>query len=120
MKTILKLLIAAAIINACARAGLAASRYYQLKDAAEQLITFGATETTTALHNAILEKSGELALPVQPENIEVHRQGTRTWADVKYTEPVEFFPSYKYPVDFSFSVNAFSLTAGRPEDPPAQ
>ena len=117
MKTIIKLLVAAAILNAVVRGGMAAARYYELKDATEQLLTFGSNETTTALHNQILTKAGELFLPVQPENVEVHRQGTRTVAQVAYSQPVEFFPNYRYPVDFSFTVDAFSVTAGPPEDP---
>ena len=36
MKTIIKILIAAAVINAVARGRLAAARYYQLKDDTQQ------------------------------------------------------------------------------------
>ena len=108
MKAVIKLLIAAAIINAAARAAMAASGYYHLKDETEQLIRFGSTETTAELHNRILEKAGELELPVASENIEVRREGVRTIATASYTQPVELFPRYKYPVSLSFEVEAFS------------
>ena len=42
MKTIIKILIAIAILNASARVGIAAAGYYQLKDASQELLTFGA------------------------------------------------------------------------------
>ena len=118
MKTIIKLVIAAAIINALFHGGEAAWRYYQLKDAAQQLIVFGAQEHTNELHNRIVQKATELRVPLLPQNIAVHREGTRTFVDASYTQPVEYFPNQVYPVDVKFSVEAYSLNAGRPEDPP--
>ena len=44
MKTVLKLLIAVAIMNATARVGYAAARYYQLKDESQELVTFGGAD----------------------------------------------------------------------------
>lgn len=117
MKTILKLIIMVAVLNAVARTGLVAWNYYQLKDAAKQMVTFGAQSSTTDLHNRILEKAAELNVPLPAENVNVHRQGMRTWAEAAYTQPVELFPNYTYPVTLSFSVDAYSLVAGRPEDP---
>ena len=89
MKTILKLAIAAALINAAFHAGEAAFRYYQLKDATEQLIVFGSQEHTNDLHNRIVQKAMDLDVPLLPENIAVHRQGFRTTVDASYTQPVE-------------------------------
>ena len=48
-----------------------------------------------------------LLVPLEPENIEVRREGNQTLADAAYTEPLEYFPSFDYPVDLSFSVEAF-------------
>ncbi|MSO29429.1 MAG: hypothetical protein EXQ48_00610 [Acidobacteria bacterium] len=118
MKTIIKLAIALAVINAAFHAGEAAWRYYQLKDATQQLITFGSQEHTTELHNRILQKATELQVPLLSENVAVHREGTRTFVDASYTQPVEYFPNQVYPVNLTFSVEAFSLNAGRPEDAP--
>ena len=118
IKTVVKIAIALAIINAAFRGGDAAWRYYQLKDATQQLIVFGAQEHTTELHNRIVQKAVELNVPLASENLAVHRQGTRTFVDAKYTQPVEYFPNQVYPVDLTFSVEAFSVSAGRPEDPP--
>ncbi len=109
MKAVFKLLVAAAIVNAAARAGMAASTYYQLKDETEQLIRFGYRETTDDLHDEILTKAGELQLAVAPQNVAVRRQGARTIATASYTQQVELFPRYKYPVDLSFEVEAFAL-----------
>jgi hypothetical protein len=116
MKTIIKLAITLVLLNVAARAGIAAWGYYQLKDATQQMVTFGAQVSTTDLHNRILEKAAELNVPLPPEGVNVHRQGIRTWAEAMYTQPLELFPNYTYPVQLSFSVDAYSMTAGPNED----
>ena len=112
MKTIIKILIAAAVINAVARGFLAASRYYELKDDTQQALTFGGQSPTDEIQNQILESAEELNLPVDPDSVEVTRAGLRTKAAVEYTQPVEFFPNYTYPVDFRFTVEALAVQGG--------
>jgi hypothetical protein len=113
MKTILKLLIAAVVINACARAGVAAMRYYKLKDTAQQAVLFGATSSTEELRQRILDKAVELHLPIQPANVLVRRAGNRTWADASYRYAVELFPNQEYPVNFAFTVEGYSMVLGK-------
>jgi len=120
MKTILKLAVALALINAAFHGGEAAWRYYQLKDATEQLIIFGSQEHTNELHNRIVQKAMELDVPLLPENITVHRQGYRTIVDASYTQPVEYFPNQIYPVNLKFSIEATAANMARPEDLPQQ
>jgi hypothetical protein len=108
MQTLIKLLITAAILNAAYRGGMAYWTFYQLKDFSQELIRFSFQSQPAELHDRILEKAVELNVPLQPENISVRRDlnGRRTLADASYVQPVEFFPSYTYPVPLSFSVEA--------------
>lgn len=114
MKTILKLLIAAIVINGTARAGYASVQYFQFKEAAQQAVLFGAGTPTADVRRVILERAYELELPVQPDNVLVRRQGGRTWADASYSQSVELFPNQPYPVNFSFSVESYSTISGPP------
>jgi hypothetical protein len=118
LKTILKIAIALALINAAFHGGEAAWRYYQLKDATEQLIVFGSQEHTNDLQTRIVQKANELEVPLLPENVTVHRQGFRTIVNASYTQPVEYFPNQIYPVDLKFSVESVAANAARPEDSP--
>ncbi len=118
IKTVVKIAVALAIINAAFHGADAAWWYYQLKDAAQQLIVFGSQEHTTELHNRIIQKATELGVPLAPENVTVHREGTRTFVDARYTQPIEYFPNQVYPVDLAFSVEAYAVSVARPEDPP--
>jgi hypothetical protein len=112
MKTVIKILIAAAIINATARVGMAAARYYQLKDQSQELVTFGGNIVPGELQNQILLKAEELELPLAFDDILVTREGLHTIASAAYTDSVEVFPNYKYPIKFQFKVEGVNMGAG--------
>jgi hypothetical protein len=112
MKTIIKLLIVIAIINAAARVGLAAAKYYQLKDQSLQLVTFGGNASPGELQNHIMETATALQVPLVFDDILVTRDGFKTTAQASYTQPVEVFPNYKYPVKFQFTVEGINLGQG--------
>jgi hypothetical protein len=112
MKTVIKLIIAAALINAVARGAWAQWNYYQLKDGAQQLLTFDVDATPEQLESAILDKAMELDLPVDADDVTVKRDGLRSSATVSYTQPIEFFPKYVYPMKFSFAVDTLAIRAG--------
>jgi hypothetical protein len=112
MNTVIKLLLAAAIINATARVGMAAARYYQLKDESQELVTFGGNVVPGELQNQILLKAEELQLPLASDDILVTRQGLRTTASAVYTDSVEVFPNFEYPIRFQFKVEGVNMGAG--------
>ena len=109
MKTIIKLLIAIAIVNAVVRVGMATASYYEFKDQVQQLVTFGADAPVGGLQDHMLERASALDLPIAADDVEVTRQGKRTAASAAYTQPVEVFPSYEYPINFQFTVEGVNL-----------
>ena len=110
MKTILKIAVALVLINAVVRVGLVAWSYYQLKDAAQQEVTFAGRMPADMIASRVFEKAVELQVPIEREAIAVSRDDTLVHLDASYTQPVELFPSYVYPVELSFSVEARALT----------
>jgi len=117
MKTVFKLLLLIAILNAAARVGLAASSYYQLKDATQEILTFGAQISTDDLQQDIYRKAQSMQVPLGQEDVRVTREGPRTSAAAAYTQPVEVFPSFVYPVNFRFSVEALAMAGLGPAVP---
>jgi hypothetical protein len=111
MKTIIKVVVAIALINAAARVGMAYAGFYQLKDQAQELVTFnGARSSDGDLQNQILAKAASLNLPVEVTDIDVQHDGLHTMASTSYTQPVEVFPNYKYPMKFHFTVDAIGMS----------
>src|SRR5690348_15979452 len=109
MKTIIKLAIALALANAAVRAGMVAMAYYQLKDAAQQEVTWGGRIPPAELASHVLEKAAELDVPLDAEGVAASRNQDVTVISVDYTRPVELFPSFIYPVDLAFEVEARTM-----------
>ena len=114
MKTVLKLLIAVALLNAVVRGADSAWNYYQLKDAAQRALLFGAQASSKQIHGQIMERAVELQVPLTPEELTVSWRAGRRIAEASYTQQIEFFPKYNYPVFFSFNVDTVSV--GTPPD----
>ena len=106
MKTLFKIAIVLAVLNAAARGAMAAWTYYEFKDATEQFLVVDTRSTTAELADAILAKAADLNLVVVPEDVAVRREGPRTWASAAWVQFVEFFPTYAYPIRFSFTVES--------------
>ena len=114
MKTVLKIVIAVALLNAVVRGADSLWNYYQLKDAAERALLFGSQRTSQQVHQQIMERALELDVPLKPEDLSVRWTTGRRVAAAAYTQPVEFFPKYPYPIEFSFNVN--TVAVGTPPD----
>ena len=109
MKTIIQLVLTLVLLNAIARGGMVALDYFRLKDATQQMLTFGTQIPTRALHDQILAKAEELEIPVLSEDIEVFRAGKESTARLRYTQPVELFPRVSYPLKLNMTVGVMSL-----------
>ena len=109
MKTLIKLIIAAVVVNAAYRGGSAYLKYYQFKDETQQMILFGQAEQVGDLTKQILGEAAKRDVPLDADDVMVTREGTRTLAEVSYTENVEIFPRYFYPVSFSFNAEAYGV-----------
>ena len=114
MKTVLKLVIAIALLNAVVRGADSAWNYYQLKDAAERALLFGSSRTSQQVHTQIMESAAELRIPLKPEDLSIRWRTGRRVAEASYTQPIEFFPKYQYPMVFSFDVDTPAV--GSPPD----
>ena len=93
MKLLIQLLIVAVVMHASVRAGQAAWRYYAFKDAVEQTARFGGAEPVGVLQQRILEIAAEQAVPLDPADLVILREGTRTTVSAAYWDSVELVPS---------------------------
>jgi len=122
MKTVLKLVIAVALVNAAVRAADSAWNYYQLKDSAQETLLFGQKLTSQQAHAEIMQTAGMLRLPLKPEDLSVRWRSGRRIATGSYTQQIEFLPNYPYPIVFSFDVDVLAAVGTSPDDeeyPPA-
>jgi hypothetical protein len=103
MKTLLKLLVVAVVLNGAYRIGMAEYRFSQLKDSTHSMLVLGTETPIEQVKEQILTKAADLNLSVSPDRVSVTREGVRTTATVAYQEDVEVFPGYTYPRNYSFT-----------------
>jgi hypothetical protein len=103
MKTLLKLLVVAAVVNGAYRFGMAEYRFSQLKNSTRSVLVLGTNTPIEELKDQILRKAGDLRLPVSQEQVSLRRENVRTTAAVSYQQDIEVFPGYKYPRDYTFT-----------------
>ena len=104
MKTLIKLLIAAAIINGAARYGLSAWTQYEFRDAVQQILLFGADASTDELKSEIMMEAERQGVPLERESLDVQQRDMVVSAQASYLDEIELFPRYIYPKTWEFSL----------------
>jgi len=92
MKTILGLLFAALIVNACVRIGDSVWRNYQLEDSINQEARFGESRTPAMLKRKILQLAGDHDVELTEDDVVVERRGALTYVSVQYAESLDLIP----------------------------
>jgi hypothetical protein len=103
VKTLLKLLVVAAVLNGAYRFGIAEYRFSQLKDSTHSLLILGTNTPIEQLKDQILRKAADLRLPVDQDRVSIARENVRTTAAVSYQQNIELFPGYNYLRDYTFT-----------------
>jgi len=104
VKTLIQLLIAAAIINAAARYGLSTWTQYQFRDSVQQILLFGADASTDDLENEIMMEAERQDVPLEREKVDVQQRDAVVTAQASYLDEIELFPGYKYPKTWTFDI----------------
>jgi hypothetical protein len=109
MKSIIKLLITAAVLHATWRAGTVYMRYWEFKEEVTQVAQFGVHQSDNQLRNNVYEAAKRREITVDPNDISVKRQNQRIIIDANYLERVELVPTYFYPWEAKVHVDVLTL-----------
>jgi hypothetical protein len=112
LKTIIRLLIAALLLNAAARVGTAFWRYYDFRDAVEQAARFSEKETVATLHQRIMQLADERGIAIYPADVVVQHDTKQVTVAALYGEDIELIPRlYRREHLFEFEVNVQPVPA---------
>ena len=103
MKTLLKLLVVAAVLNAAYRFGMSEYRFSQLTNSITAIMALGTRTPVEQIREQIMKRAGELGVPLSTDRLSVGREGVRTTVTLSYHQDLAVFPGYKYPRDYQFS-----------------
>ena len=109
MRTLIKLLVAGAVIHASWRTGNAYWTYYQFRDEVQAAAQFGGNHSDREVHARVVEIASRLQVPVTDEQISVRREQNHTFIDLAYVDRIEILPRYVYPWEFKVSVDAWTV-----------
>jgi alcohol dehydrogenase class IV len=109
MKTLIKLLIAALVVNACYRVGVAYWEYYEFEDAIEKTIQFSRQATPDDLTKAILELAEERGIPIEESSLAVTRTERQVVVDAAYERSVEVAPRMRRTFRFAPHVSVLMV-----------
>lgn len=105
MKTILKILLAVLVINACVQGGRSAWRHLEFKDAVDQEARFGSSKTPSQLRDRLIQLGAEHGVTLAPEDVTVEKRGVQTYVALTYREGIPVVPAvYVYQRSFAFTL----------------
>ena len=110
MKTVIKLIIVALVLNAAYRVGSAYWTHYQFQDSIQQMAQFSEHAAPEDLRTKILEMAGTLGVPIEPDNLTVTRGNRRIDIDGSYFRDLEIVPRFKRRWDFTIHVTVLTLS----------
>ncbi len=110
MKTVIKLIIVALVLNAAYRVGSAYWTHYQFQDSIQQMAQFSEHAAPEDLRTKILEMAGTLGVPIEPDNLTITRGNRRIDIDGSYFRDLEIVPRFKRRWDFTIHVAVLTLS----------
>lgn len=114
MTTIIKLVLAFALLTAAFQGARAAVSNYQFEDAVEQALLFAPNSTDAEMVQQVLSLAEEHGLPVEEGDITISQRASDRMVDVTYTTDVAFIPGIiTQPIKFSPSASVRLLTQQR-------
>ena len=116
IKTVIKLAVAALVVNACWRSANVVLRYSNFRDAVHEMVLFSMSKSEAEVQAGVLELAQRFEVPVQPENVSVHRSGNRTTVNAVYTDQIELIPTKFYPWEFKVNDEAINVYMATPTD----
>lgn len=118
MKLILKLVIVFLLANAGFRIGTEYLAHIRFRDAVREVATFRSTDNAD-LRKRIADIANKNDIPQDDDDLDVTREGRHVVVKGLYQKKIEVVPTYFYPWDFKWEVDA-QMPAQLPYYPPGK
>lgn len=114
MTTIIKLVLALALLTAAFQGARATMSNYQFEDEVEQALLFSPNASDAEVIEKVLALADDYGLPIEAEDITISQRASDRIVDVTYTTDVAFIPGIiTQPVKFAPSASVRMLTQQR-------
>jgi hypothetical protein len=109
IRKLIKLAIFLLIANAVYRIAPVSVHYFQFKDALNELALFqmNSKSTDAELTDRIMALADEHNVPLERDDIQIHRPNGQLIIDAEYVESIPLLPGYTYDHEFDVHAKAF-------------
>jgi hypothetical protein len=111
MKTLIKIIIALAVVTVMFNAGRYAFNNYSFEDAVHEGLLFDPGATDEKLVNMVMKLAQEYAIPIDAKDIKINSRGQDLIINMSYTDTVPLIPGifeYDWTFNPSTSTRLFS------------
>ena len=109
IRTLIKLAVVLALLNALYRFGDAYWDHYQFEDSVQQMAQFSQQATADDVRAKVLELAQTQDIPLTTENLSVTHVPRRIEVDGVYVRELPLFPGYIKPWEFKLHVVVITL-----------
>ena len=113
IKKLIKLTVFLLIVYALYHVTPVWLRYYQFKDAVQEMALFTKEKSDPALIDHVMKIAQEQSVPLAREYVQVRRSGDRILIDASYVDTLKLLPGYEYPWQFDIGVAAWQVQTPR-------
>jgi hypothetical protein len=114
MTTIIKLVLALALLTAAFQGARATMSNYQFEDAVQQALLFSPNASDAEMVEKVTELADDYGLPVEADDIVISERASDRIIEVSYTTPVQFIPGViTRPITFNPSASVRLLNRPR-------
>jgi hypothetical protein len=109
MKTVLALLVTAAVLLATYRVGHVYWDHYQFEDAVKEAAQFSDRNKADDLAARVLDIAERMEIPLAPDQLSITREQRRVTVDAAYARTVEILPGFSRDLEFAVHVSVLSM-----------
>lgn len=109
MKTLLKLVVMAAIIHASWRIGTAYWQHYQFEDAVKESAQFSERKKLETIQTNVMDLAERMDIPIQADQLTITKTNRKITVEGTYSRDIEVLPRYTRHWDFTVNVDVLSV-----------
>ena len=109
IRKLVKLAIFLLIANAVYRIIPPTVRYYEFKDAVQELALFSQKTPDAELIDRVMALADEHNVPLDRDYVQIRRSTSQLLIDVSYVESMKVLPGYSYDHQFDIAAKAFDV-----------
>ena len=116
MRVLIKLAIVALILHAVYRYGVVYVHYQQFKDAVQETALFSKDRGEAEVVERVMQLAAQYEIPLDRRYVQVRRENEVTIINAAYVEEIEWLPTWKKPMAFNVSTEAYHVKAPTASD----